>query len=224
MNAIPSGALSSDSPFRSTDNCTVLVFPSFLDIDVCKEAGLDVGAQCGRSEASGAFTGDVSIEMLQKKGCTSILCGHSERRLYHHETDEMIACQVKEAVQYGITPILCIGETEEEKKAGRTEEVLHKQVQHVSTLNHHDGSRFMIAYEPVWAIGTGMLPSPEECQNIHAFIRSMISDPSTPILYGGSLKSSNAPAFFSQKDIDGGLIGGSALDCAEFLKIREEAR
>ncbi len=222
MNPIPMGALAADSPFRSSDDCTVMVFPSFLDIQACLDAGLRVGAQWGRAERQGAFTGDISIEMLRRKGCVGVLCGHSERRKWHGETDEMIAFQVQEAIEQGMIPVLCIGETKEEKEAGRTEDVLRDQLKQIRALSEAvDCSLLKIAYEPVWAIGTGVLPSPSECQKIHAFIRSILPLSSIDILYGGSLKGSNAQSFFTEKDIDGGLIGGSALDCEEFRLLRQ---
>jgi triosephosphate isomerase len=222
MNAIPCGALDPSSPFRSTDNVDVIVFPSFLDIDECLSSGLQVGAQCGRAESCGAFTGDISIKMLQEKGCKAVLCGHSERRHFHGETEKMIFEQVQETLTLGMDAILCIGETKEQKDDGKTEEILRNQLQGISSLDSSYLPHLILAYEPVWAIGTGITPSPEESQKIHAFLRSLLPNPSIKILYGGSLKGSNASQFFSEPDIDGGLIGGAALDCEEFLKIRQQ--
>ncbi len=225
MNTIPEGALRSGSPYRS-DIIDLVVLPMSIDLSACRETGIRCGGQAGRSEKTGAFTGDISMEILQKIGASHVLCGHSERRQHHHETDEQIAMQVEAAVAEGLTPILCIGETADQREMDETEEVLEAQLSLLlksqsSTLNAHN---FIVAYEPVWAIGTGKTPTPSEAQTTHAFIRSLLPDPMIRILYGGSMNGQNAAEFLMQPDIDGGLVGGASLKPEEFLKIVEAAK
>lgn len=217
MNAPPSGWDSDDSPYRSRDTVEVVVFPTFLDIRTCIEKFLVVGAQYGRPEAKGAFTGDISMDLLQTHGCTYVLCGHSERRKHHSESDAFIALQVEAALASGLHPILCIGETADERELGQTKDVLLRQL---SLINAYPS--LTIAYEPVWAIGNGQSATPSDIQEMHLYIRSLLPSSlqtSTRILYGGSVKPENAAAILSQPDVDGALVGGSSLDPRAFRAI-----
>jgi triosephosphate isomerase (TIM) len=189
------------------------------------EAKLIVGAQCGHAKDSGAFTGDIPMKTLKALGCSYVLCGHSERRQHHGETDAGVAAQVGAALGCGLIPILCIGETEEERASGTTHEVLKRQLSHV--LRAHSlqltAQNVLIAYEPVWAIGSGATPSREEIKSLHAFIRSQLNDPGTRILYGGSVKPENAEEILSMPDVDGSLIGGASLKPEVFRSIGDIA-
>lgn len=221
MNDVPNGALDTDSPYRSTKYVDILVLPTFLDLKTCIDAGLRVGAQCGRAEEKGAFTGDISLHQLQRIGCTHILCGHSEHRKNHSETDEDITKQVVMAIKLGITPILCIGETAEESSRGTTKDVLMRQL---SSVVHNSPfsilhSPLIIAYEPAWAIGTGTPADPKDIATIHHFIRSVLPNPDIKILYGASLNAGNAQEILSLPNVNGSLIGGASLKPDEFRKI-----
>lgn len=226
MNPIPNGALQPESPFMANAAVDVVVFPSNIDLAACITANLVTGAQCGHAEPNGAHTGDVSMQMLKDTGCTYVLCGHSERRLYHKETNEDVAAQTQAAVVAGLQPIVCVGETAEEREVGQAEEVVAEQIEAVlqgSTCNVQPAT-LTFAYEPVWAIGTGNTASPEQAQKMHAFIRQKLSAFQAEfsefrILYGGSMKPENAAALLGQPDINGGLIGGASLQCGSFAKI-----
>ena len=185
---------------------------------------VEVGAQDVSAHASGAYTGEVSADMLKDLGCRYVIVGHSERRQYHAETDALVADKAKSALAAGITPIVCVGETLDEREAGRTEEVVKRQLAAVIHANGHCISEVVVAYEPVWAIGTGKTASPEEAQAVHAVLRAQLkaaTDQSAriKILYGGSMNAANAATLLAQPDIDGGLIGGAALKPQDFLKI-----
>ncbi len=187
-------------------------------------AVLEVGGQDVSTQASGAYTGEISAAMLKELGCRYVIVGHSERRQYHGETDALVADKAKAALAAGITPIVCVGETLAEREAGRTEEVVKRQLAAVIHANGHCISEIVVAYEPVWAIGTGKTASPEEAQAVHAVLRAQLkaaTDQSARIklLYGGSMNAANAASLLAQSDIDGGLIGGAALKAADFLKI-----
>jgi triosephosphate isomerase len=187
-------------------------------------SAIDLGAQDVSAQASGAYTGEVSAAMLKDLGCRYVIVGHSERRQYHGETDALVADKTKAALACGITPIVCVGETLAEREAGRTEEVVKRQLAAVIHTNGHCISEIVVAYEPVWAIGTGKTASPEEAQMVHAVLRAQLkaaTDQSAQvkILYGGSMNAANAAALLAQPDIDGGLIGGAALKAADFLTI-----
>lgn len=226
MNDVPAGALEAQSPYRSRNHVDIAVLPTFLDLKKCIDAGLTVGAQCGRSEEKGAFTGDVSMRQIKEIGCKYILCGHSEHRKNHGETDEEIAKQVLVTIELGIIPILCIGETAEEHAAQKTNAVLKHQLSvllqsHSSKLT---AQSFIVAYEPSWAIGTGTPADPEDIAVIHHFIRSLLPTPDIKILYGASLNASNAQKILSLPDVDGSLIGGASLKPDEFKKIVEIAQ
>ena len=186
---------------------------------MCTQKKLSVGAQYGRPETAGAFTGDIAMQEIRAVGCTHVLCGHSERRQHHEESDEMISKQVISALQCGLTPLLCIGENADQREMGETKEVLAQQLLAVSNVEG-----MIVAYEPVWAIGTGKTPTAPEANETHAFIRSLLKDKNTRILYGGSMNSANAAEFLAQPEIDGGLIGGASLKPEEFRKIVDVAR
>ncbi len=223
MNPLPPGALEMSSVYRSRDNIEVIVFAAFTDVHACIAAGLRCGGQWGHPEDAGACTGDVSMAMLKQAGCEAVLCGHSERRQHHQETDAFVAKQVASAVRHGLTPILCIGETFDQRELGQTEEVLQRQLRAVTLTKE-----IVIAYEPVWAISGGDAKKPAasaaDAQAMHAFIRSCLPASmrlSTRILYGGSMKPENAQELLAQPDIDGGLVGAASLDTKGFGKIVE---
>jgi triosephosphate isomerase len=185
-----------------------------------------LGAQNVANQASGAFTGETSPAMLKEFGCTLAIVGHSERRAVYGESDQLIATRYAQAIEGGLTPILCIGETLEEREANQTFEVLDQQLDAVLRLSGIASFRqAVIAYEPVWAIGTGLTASKEQAQEAHAYIRTKLAAldagvaAGLQILYGGSVKADNAAALFSQPDVDGGLIGGASLDVTSFLAI-----
>lgn len=224
MNAAPAGAFDAGSPYQKNNACDVVVFPAASDLKECVKAGLITGGQAARAEEKGAFTGDVSMTMLKAAGATHVLCGHSERRKHHGETDLMIAAQVQAALAAGLTAVLCIGETAEEQAAGKTNDVLKRQLEPLlATRSSLPATRFLIAYEPIWAIGTGKTPTPADAEKTHAFIRSLLPDPSIRIIYGGSVTGDNAKSFFGQKNIDGALVGGASLKKEEFAKILSAA-
>jgi len=184
------------------------------------------GAQDVSVHASGAYTGEVAASMLSDFGCRYVIVGHSERRAYHGETDQQVAQKAVAALNAGLTPIVCVGETLDQREAGQTNVVVNKQLSAVLELL--DGAavqRIVVAYEPVWAIGTGKTATPAMAQEVHAELRSQLRARSldagekVAILYGGSMKPDNAAELMAQADIDGGLIGGAALKAADFLAI-----
>ena len=185
---------------------------------------LDLGAQDVSSHDAGAFTGEVSATMLREFGVRYAIVGHSERRQYHGETDAGVAEKAAKALAAGITPIVCVGETLAQREAGSTEEVVKRQLAAVIHSNGHCISEIVVAYEPVWAIGTGRTASPEQAQQVHAVLRAQLKAASTQakrihILYGGSMNAGNAAQLLAQPDIDGGLIGGASQKAADFLAI-----
>jgi triosephosphate isomerase len=187
-------------------------------------SALELGAQDVSAHDKGAYTGEVSAAMLREFGVRYAIVGHSERRQYHGETDALVADKAKAALAQGITPIVCVGETLAEREAGQTEEVVKRQLAAVIHTNGHCISELVVAYEPVWAIGTGKTASPEMAQAVHAVLRAQLKA-ATPqadrvqILYGGSMNAANAAELLAQSDIDGGLIGGASLKAADFLTI-----
>ncbi len=196
----------------------------FAQVQSLKTVSIDLGSQDVSAQVSGAFTGEVSAAMLKDFGARYAIVGHSERRQYHGETDALVADKAKAALAAGITPIVCVGETLAEREAGRTEEVVKRQLAAVIHTNSHCISEIVVAYEPVWAIGTGKTASPEQAQAVHAVLRGQLkaaTDQSArvKILYGGSMNAANAASLLSQSDIDGGLIGGASLKAADFLSI-----
>ena len=185
---------------------------------------LEVGAQDVSAHAAGAYTGEIGAAMLKDLACRYAIVGHSERRQYHAETDMQVAEKAKAALSVGITPIVCVGETLAEREAGRTEEVVKRQLAAVIHANGHCISEVVVAYEPVWAIGTGKTASPEEAQVVHAVLRAQLKAATdqfarVKILYGGSMNAANAASLLAQPDIDGGLIGGASLKAPDFLNI-----
>ena len=182
------------------------------------------GAQDCSAHELGAYTGEVSSAMLADIGCRYAIVGHSERRAYHAESDQLVADKAKAALAHGVTPIVCVGETRAEREAGQTEAVVKRQLAAViHTLGHCCGE-MVVAYEPVWAIGTGLTATPAQAQAVHAVLRAQLhaaTDRSgvMRILYGGSVKADNAAELFAQADIDGGLIGGASLKVADFAAI-----
>jgi len=192
---------------------------------VVKGTGIDLGAQDVSQHESGAFTGEVSAAMLREFAVRYAIVGHSERRQYHGETDAVVALKAQRALATGITPIVCVGETLAEREAGHTEEVVKRQLAAVIHTNGHCISEIVVAYEPVWAIGTGKTASPEQAQAVHAVLRAQLRAASETaqkrvhILYGGSMNAANAAQLLSQPDIDGGLVGGASLKAPDFLSI-----
>jgi triosephosphate isomerase len=217
-------------------NAKVIICPPYTALyaisEVVKGSKIKLGAQNMYFEEQGAFTGEVSPNMLKSSGCEYVILGHSERRTYFGETDELVNKKVKKALEKGITPIMCIGETLEERERGITNQVVEKQVRGgLSNLSKEDVSKVILAYEPVWAIGTGKTASPAQAQEVHAFIRSIVSKIADGtvasgiiIQYGGSMKPDNAKELMQQPDIDGGLIGGACLKTDSFYGIIEAAK
>ncbi|MFZ2736835.1 MAG: triose-phosphate isomerase [Burkholderiaceae bacterium] len=187
-------------------------------------SAIELGAQDVSAYETGAYTGEVSAAMLRDFAVRYALVGHSERRLYHGETDAVVAAKVERSLAAGITPIVCVGETLAEREAGQTEQVVKRQLAAVIHTNGHCISEIVLAYEPVWAIGTGKTASPEQAQQVHAVLRTQLQAATAQadrikILYGGSMNAGNAAELLAQEDIDGGLVGGAALKAPDFLKI-----
>ncbi len=188
-----------------------------------------LGAQNCHQKASGAYTGEVAAGLLKSVGCGYVILGHSERRLYNHETDELLAQKLPAALQAGLTPIFCIGETLQEREFDETFIVLGRQLKNgLFGLSNEDFARIVIAYEPVWAIGTGKTATSKQAQEVHGFIREEVARhydqaqaDATSILYGGSCNAQNARELFAQPDVDGGLIGGAALKARDFVTIAQ---
>ena len=211
-------------------NAEVVVCPPFVYIpsvaDAIADSGIKLGAQNMCDQDAGAFTGEVSGPMLKDVGCDYVIIGHSERRAMYGETDEVTAVKYGAVLKNGLKPIFCIGETLEERESGITEEVVGRQI---DAILKSDGiaslAKAVLAYEPVWAIGTGKTATPDQAQEVHAFIRNKIAAQDAGIaeglriLYGGSMNPANAAELRSQPDIDGGLIGGASLKAEDFLVI-----
>ncbi len=208
----------------------VAVFPPFpyLAQALAKSARstLRVGAQDVAEHAAGAFTGEVSAVMLADIGCSMALVGHSERRTLYSETNEQVLAKTKQLLASGLTAVVCVGETLAERNAGQEQAVVSEQLALLlNQLSSFDWQQIVLAYEPVWAIGTGETATPEQAQAMHKYIRSLLQKKdekvaeTTRILYGGSVKAESAAELFAQPDIDGGLVGGASLDAAEFLAI-----
>jgi len=186
-----------------------------------------IGAQNIYFEEAGAYTGEVSALQVKSTGATYVILGHSERRAYFSEDDYVLSKKVDAALKHGLIPIFCIGETQEERESGQYFDVISEQLKKgVFHLSNEDFKKVVLAYEPVWAIGTGLTASPEQAQEVHAFIRNAVAEQynqdlanDTSILYGGSCNPKNAPDLFSQPDIDGGLIGGASLKSRDFVDI-----
>jgi triosephosphate isomerase len=210
--------------------CDVMVCPPFIylaEIGAALQGSpVLLGAQDCSAEDSGAFTGEVAARMLREVGCTHVIVGHSERRRLHGESDALVARKFQAVRAAGLQPILCIGETLEERQRGATEQVVTRQLGAVlDGIPLQDIATSIVAYEPVWAIGTGHTATPDQAQQVHAYVRAMLSARDARIaaelriLYGGSVNGANAAALFAMPDIDGGLIGGASLVAAEFVRI-----
>ena len=215
---------------RSLSAVDVVVCPPFLYIPLAVQmlAGttIEVGAQNLNIHKPGAYTGEIAAEMLKEQRCGYVIVGHSERRALYGESSDLVAQKVKAAMAAELKPIVCVGETLEERERGDTGRVVREQLMSVLDLNGVDIFPFaIVAYEPVWAIGTGRSASPDQAQEVHALIRESIAELNpgvadhTRLLYGGSVKPENAQGIFSSPDIDGGLIGGAALVASDFLAI-----
>jgi len=214
--------------------CEVIVAPPFTSIESAVKAAagafIQVSGQNLHWEDQGAFTGEISGGMLKDLGCTHVIVGHSERRQYFGETDEAVNRKIKAAVRNNLIPMFCLGETLEERESGKTFDVVRRQLSvGLRDMNLPDPGRFVIAYEPVWAIGTGRTATPEQAQEVHAFLRSELAALSPKgfseqvrILYGGSVKPDNARTLMGCEDIDGGLVGGASLKADDFLGIIRE--
>ena len=206
----------------------VAVCPSYVHlpqaVELCSGSAVAVGAQDCSHMPSGAYTGDVSAQMLVDTGCRWVILGHSERRQYHVESDELVAAKLGAAVAAGLSPIVCVGETREQRENGEAESVVASQLRGALD-GQKDLAGLVIAYEPVWAIGTGLTASPQQAQDMHAFIRAClegvagIDAAATRVLYGGSVKAGNAAELFARQDIDGALVGGAALNAGDFQAI-----
>ena len=211
----------------------VMIAPAFTHLAQAEEltqgGRIEVLAQNMNANDSGAFTGEISAKMLHSIGIDKVILGHSERRAYYNETDVGLKQKVKTALTYDMEVVFCFGEELDQRKAGSHFEVVQSQLETVLfDLNSTEWSKIILAYEPVWAIGTGETASPEQAQEIHAFIRGLIASKydedlamDVSILYGGSVKPANASAIFSQPDVDGGLIGGASLNAEDFIAIIE---
>lgn len=233
-NAASNAALLDALLAKSADwNCQVAVCVPAVYMaqvqSIVQGTGIALGSQDVSAFESGAYTGEISAAMLKDFGTRYAIVGHSERRQYHGETDATVATKATRALAAGITPIVCVGETLAEREAGRTEEVVKRQLAAVIHANGHCISEIVVAYEPVWAIGTGKTATPEMAQQVHAVLRAQLHAATekadrVQILYGGSMNAANAAELLAQPDIDGGLVGGAALKAADFLTIIAAAR
>ncbi|GAA4112656.1 triose-phosphate isomerase [Aquimarina addita] len=217
--------------FKEQPTAEIIVAPTFTNLyyafEELKQSGIKVAAQNMHQAESGAFTGAISADMLKSIGVQIVILGHSERRAYFGETDVLLAEKVKTALKHEMTIIFCFGEELEDRKSGNHFKVVESQLKNaLFDLDASDWKVIVLAYEPVWAIGTGETASPEQAQEMHAFIRKTIADTyntetadEVSILYGGSVKPANAKEIFAKPDVDGGLIGGAALDAESFAAI-----
>jgi len=224
-------ALAEDVRRGGAGEAEVLVCPPFTSLlavaEVLRGGPVFLGGQDMHWEDEGAFTGAVSPRMLRDVGCTHVILGHSERRQLFGETDENVARKAQAAFRHGLTPVVCVGETLGERDGGRTMEVVERQTERaLRGLTPDQMATAVVAYEPVWAIGTGRNATPEQAQEVHAFIRRLVSRShgeapaaAARLLYGGSVKPDNAGAIMAQADVDGALVGGASLQAASFLKI-----
>ena len=211
------------SPAADVAVCVPAAYLAQIQL-LLKDSAIVLGAQDVSAHESGAFTGETSGAMLKEFGVRYCLVSHSERRQYHAETDAVVALKAQRALAHGITPIVCVGETLAEREASRTEEVVKRQLAAVIHVNGHCISEIVVAYEPVWAIGTGKTASAEQAQAVHAVLRAQLHAATEHsdrihILYGGSMNAANAAQLLAQPDIDGGLVGGASLKATDFLTI-----
>lgn len=209
------------------------VFPAFVYLEQVQKALSQTtvawGAQNISAEKSGAFTGEVSASMVAEFGCEYVIIGHSERRQYYGEDDKVVAAKYSRAIEAGLRPIICVGETLAEREAGQTMTVVQRQLAAILDLENATQTLYnaVVAYEPVWAIGTGQTATPEQAQSVHQFLRHQVAERDEKlakglrILYGGSVKRDNAAELMAQPDIDGGLVGGASLDSQHFLDIAQ---
>lgn len=227
-------ALSEFLESQTTDRLEVIVCPPsvYLELatDISVESAFAVGAQNVNENEFGAFTGEISAPMLSSLELSYCIVGHSERRQYFAEQDEIINLKVKALHEYAVTPIVCIGETSEQREAGKTKQVIEKQLR-ICLKDVNLNNETIIAYEPVWAIGTGKNATPEQAEEIHKFIREWLKEnydediaDNTPIIYGGSMSPDNLEGLLAQSNIDGGLIGGASLKIESFTKMIELAQ
>jgi triosephosphate isomerase len=223
-NAELLAALLAARPFAA-DVAVCVPFVYLHETAVTLAAGeLRWGAQDCSAHEQGAYTGEISAAMLAECGCRYTLVGHSERRALHHESDLLVASKAQAALARGVTPIVCVGETLEQREAGETEAVVKRQLSAVIHQLAHCASEMVVAYEPVWAIGTGRTATPEQAQAVHQVLRAQLQAATgraaqMKILYGGSVKADNAASLFAQPDIDGALVGGASLKAADFIAI-----
>jgi triosephosphate isomerase len=225
--ALLEGVLAGVRDLRNTDCAVCVPYPYLAQVQsLLQGSNVAWGAQNMSHHDEGAYTGEVAAGMLVEFGCKYVILGHSERRGLYHESDEAVAMKFEAAIKAGLTPVLCVGETLDEREAEVTEEVVARQLDVV--INHVGVkalAKAVVAYEPVWAIGTGKTASPEQAQAVHAFIRQRVANLDSQvaqglcILYGGSVKAANASELFSRADIDGGLIGGASLVAEDFVAI-----
>jgi triosephosphate isomerase len=205
--------------FDSPEGVDVVICPAYLSLAAAVEGGLTTYAQNVHWAPEGAFTGEISAPMLLELGVHGAVVGHSERRQLFGETDEGVARRAKAALEAGLGVIACVGESEEEREAGQTELIIRLQVESIrDAVGAHE--RLVIAYEPVWAIGTGKTATPDQAQEAHAFIKGLVD---VPVLYGGSVKPENADELLSQADVDGALVGGASLEVESFTAICQSA-
>ena len=231
MNMLPNEAISfieEIEPLVKDTNNEVIICVPFTDFfyanNMAQGTNIQVGVQNMHYEDKGAYTGEISAPMLKSVNCKYVIVGHSERRQYFNETDETVNKKIKKALEYELTPIVCVGETLEEKEAGKTIEIITSQIEKgLVDLTASDLDKIVIAYEPIWAIGTGKTATSEDAQNaiqaIREKIKSLFNTDDISILYGGSVKGSNAKELFEMKDIDGGLVGGASLEAKSFSEI-----
>lgn len=207
------------SSLEQRDGIDMILLPPapYLPLAVGRLEGVEVGVQNVHIESAGAYTGEIAAEMAAELGARYVLVGHSERRQLFFETDDVVAAKYGAALRAGLIPILCVGETLEERREGREAEVVLSQLDAVLAGSTFGGA--IVAYEPVWAIGTGETATPSQAQAMHATIRGALGDPEARVLYGGSVTAENARALFAEDDIDGGLVGGASLEPASFNAI-----
>ena len=225
--SLVSGLLDLLQPGKQAEILLCPPFPYLMETArLLKDSGVSLGAQSVCAEPQGAFTGEVSAAMLKDVGCRYVLVGHSERRQVYAESDVLVARKFMAALSQGLVPVLCVGETLDEREAEQTGAVVSRQLEAVLAVSGVQSfARAVIAYEPVWAIGTGRTASPEQAQAVHAMIRAKVAQldatigGSVRLLYGGSVKASNARELFAMPDIDGGLVGGASLKADEFARI-----
>ena len=226
VNTLIEGILSGMNE-TSSEVIVCAPFPYLSQVEsLIQGSSLKLGAQNLNVNTAGAYTGEVSADMIKDFGAQHVIVGHSERRSLYAETNAIVAEKTKTAIDAGLTPLLCVGESLEDRESGNTEAIVEEQINAVIDLIGIESfDQVIIAYEPVWAIGTGLTATPEQAQAVHLFIRNLLADSSekiaqrTPILYGGSMNAGNAADLISCSDIDGGLIGGAALKAEDFLQI-----